>query len=403
MPIGIGSLRLGLNRNATPLWLRLIREAEAAAAAAGASLWYVPPDSYAARSVNGPFVGSDGSGGVPAVGSGVVGWLRDGAAGPDAFGANLTPDGDFSAGQGGWSTAGSGTPQWAFINGRAEVAGTATANRWLVRGNPLVAGRTYRVTFTVGVTAGSVNLDVGNTNADFTASGTYTILVRPTITTFQFIARTSFIGWVDDVSVREIPGNHATQPTSANRPVLVAAPGAAAAAAGFGALSGDGTDDWLTVASARWSAVGWAAAAVPTHGASRVWRAIGNNQHAFGYASNGTVTTLRSTELSVADYVTTVQPAGAHVVSVTAGAANPTAHAFFLNGTLAQTVNGGNPSANALTDARIGWAPGGNFPLPGGVGLYYAVPTSAPGLTTAQREAIERLGAYIVGAPYPGL
>lgn len=57
--------------------LTLVQSAENAARNSGTALWYVPPDQYAPRSVNGPFVNSDQSGGVPTVGSGLVGFVRN--------------------------------------------------------------------------------------------------------------------------------------------------------------------------------------------------------------------------------------------------------------------------------------------------------------------------------------
>lgn len=57
-------------------FVTLAAAADAAAAAGGISIWYAPPDSYAPRATNGPFVASDGTG-PAAVLNDPVGFVKD--------------------------------------------------------------------------------------------------------------------------------------------------------------------------------------------------------------------------------------------------------------------------------------------------------------------------------------
>jgi hypothetical protein len=254
--LGISSAgRLGISWPRTPLWARLIQDAEAAAAAAGASLWYAPPDSYAPRAINGPFVGADGSGGPSALGSGPVGWFRDAAGGP--LGPELLQNAGFASGLAFWGlTDATGT----VSAGRATVTPTAAGGR-IEQLMPTVVGRQYTLRATVrgnGVAFCGIR---ALRSDNFTGPNDLIASAVDSPRVIQFTAaHTGY--WISAINtssaapfevtgftLREMPGNHATQPTSANRPIFVAAPGAAAAAAGFGALSFDTSDDRLWTAS----------------------------------------------------------------------------------------------------------------------------------------------------------
>ena len=76
LSVGIGSY-VSLSSGAVDLSAQLYAAAVSAAQAAGASLWMVPPNSatYGTWATEGPFINSDGSGGNPTLGSGVVGYV----------------------------------------------------------------------------------------------------------------------------------------------------------------------------------------------------------------------------------------------------------------------------------------------------------------------------------------
>jgi hypothetical protein len=96
--------------------------------------------------------------------------------------------------------------------------------------NVLVVGKTYLISFSASGT-GSLNIHVGDPaagsiDATITTTGNYTFRLPcdSTDIDFQFRAASSggFVGSVTNISVRELPGNHRFQTTSANRPVVSA-------------------------------------------------------------------------------------------------------------------------------------------------------------------------------------
>ena len=277
LSLGLGLTSIPVLANRVPTWLRLVRDAEAAAAAAGASLWYVPPESYAARATYGPFVNSDTSGGNPTVGSGLVGYLKD-------------------------------------------------------RGG----------------------------------------------------------------------SNNATQATTANKPVLVTAPGAAASALGFAALSCDGTNDFLVSPSFASATTETLIAAFirTSSGGSYNWRATtkdtGSIITSVGQAADGPLTAVVNTVSGARAQAVAASINNPFVSTLEAGSSG---YAWRVNG-VSQSVTGLNAAySSSAAPVAIGARSAGNEAAPANVGLVCYAPIA---LTTAQRQAIERLGAYIVGATYTG-
>jgi hypothetical protein len=109
-----------------------------------------------------------------------------------------------------------------------------STQNWILRLTGLTVGRVYRISFTATADA----LEAGN-NASILATalggtenvhniggpGTYTVHYSPTTSNdgggsirFQANNNQSFV--VSNISVRELPGNHATQATTASRPIL---------------------------------------------------------------------------------------------------------------------------------------------------------------------------------------
>ena len=399
LSLGLGLTSIPVLANRVPTWLRLVRDAEAAAAAAGASLWYVPPEAYAARATYGPFVGSDGSGGNPTVGSGLGGWLRDAAGG--VIGANLNGDPGFDN-PGYWVPYG-GAPAWVVSGGIAQISGTSASGRWLSKPNIITAGKTYMITGNATVTAGSFLPDIGGAPTDISTSGPFVRITTATITTFQLFARPSFVGSVDNVEVREIPGKHAIQATTGNKPVLVTAPGAAASALGFAALSFDGTNDRLNIGDPYQT--------TDTHTAIVAFNptAAGVIALSAGYDAVNRVCQLRTTNgtgnarvewydgsnhntFTSAEVVT-------NVPTVLSGM-NSGGQVFgWLNGASMGAAITRTATVTTANASDIAWGVGQGAQYAGNVALACKAKSA---LTTAQRQAIERLGAYIVGATYTG-
>jgi hypothetical protein len=148
-----------------------------------------------------------------------VGLMLDKSRGAIArLGPELVANGDFSAGSD-W-TLGTG---WSIGSGVAtKTAGTASLINQVIS---IVAGRAYELTYTLTRTAGTLTPQLfGGTTVAFTArsaGGTFTQIVSAVTgnTTLRFSADASFAGTIDDVTVKELTGNHATQSVSAARPI----------------------------------------------------------------------------------------------------------------------------------------------------------------------------------------
>jgi len=157
---------------------------------------------------------------VTALGQSVGGVIDKRLGGLAAVGPELVTNGDFSSATG-WTFTGS-TPGWSVVGGAAECLSTAAGNRWIVQtAVPIVVGRTYVVTLDAVIAAGSVTPDFGN-SLYIGTSGKKQWLVTATTTQFQIMGTNAFIGTVDNVSCKLVPGNHAIQATSASRPTLQA-------------------------------------------------------------------------------------------------------------------------------------------------------------------------------------
>jgi hypothetical protein len=130
-------------------------------------------------------------------------------------GAEVVTNGDFSSGTGWNAPAG-----WAIGSGVATA--TATNASLTGTGFPVVAGRTYRVSFDV-VTFGGGTLFVRvgtGTATTFTSTGTKVCFLTASSTTGIEFYGGGVTCTLDNVSVREVPGVHKIQPTSASREAL---------------------------------------------------------------------------------------------------------------------------------------------------------------------------------------
>jgi hypothetical protein len=148
------------------------------------------------------------------------------------LGPELVTNGDFSNGTTGWVDASTAPGTFTASSGAGVLSangGTARARQSLTT----VANRYYKITFqftssggsrtcfNVGSTAGASDV-LGNRTID-TGSISFIVLAVSTTTWLNFFTQAgSDVLTIDNVSTKELPGNHRFQSTSANRPVVSA-------------------------------------------------------------------------------------------------------------------------------------------------------------------------------------
>lgn len=133
----------------------------------------------------------------------------------------------------GWTNNSTGTGTASGATGAAVLIGTDGSNRGqIAQGFTTVVGRWYRFAWNNALTSGSITIS----KSDAAASQSNAVAVFSTGTQLFFVATatTTYFravtntgggnGSIDNISVKEIPGNHASQATSAARPVLARVP-----------------------------------------------------------------------------------------------------------------------------------------------------------------------------------
>jgi hypothetical protein len=159
-----------------------------------------------------------------------------------ALGPDLVVNGDFSNGTTGWTFEAG----WSVTGGKAvATAVTNSAIYQEVTGAEI--GVTYLLEFDLsGITSGEISVQLSNNGeaVQFYSNGRKQIRTVFVNNKFViFLGLVSFTGSVDNISIREIPGNHATQATAGKRPLLKKD------AQGANYLFFDGVDDSLATAS----------------------------------------------------------------------------------------------------------------------------------------------------------
>jgi hypothetical protein len=138
------------------------------------------------------------------------------------MGVELVTNGDFSAGATGWTAGGSDS---SFTGGVATLP-TGNTSKAQTSAGITVAGKTYRVRYDVLTTnGGSLAPYFGgvtqNPYWDATSpAGTREFTALCTATGQFSMVSFGFVGTIDNVSVREITGIHASQSTTPSKPVL---------------------------------------------------------------------------------------------------------------------------------------------------------------------------------------
>lgn len=137
------------------------------------------------------------------------------------LGADLVSNGSFAT-----DTVWTKGANWTIGSGVATKTGGAANN--LTQTISSTAAAWYRVSLDVTRSAGTLTVSLGTSGTTYaiTATGSYTffILAGSGTQTLTLAGDSSFDGTVDNVVVRNVPGNHAYQSTSGARPVLNRAP-----------------------------------------------------------------------------------------------------------------------------------------------------------------------------------
>ena len=141
-----------------------------------------------------------------------------------------------------WTTVGAG---WSFSNDKI-VANNAD-KVYVGTVNKTIQGMWYEVTVDVTVISGQVLLPYDGSGGNIlsvSTSGTYKRVFCSTNNQLVIGYGYTFTGSINSVTIKELPGNHATQSTSAKRPILQQN-----ATTGAYYLSFDGVNDFLATAS----------------------------------------------------------------------------------------------------------------------------------------------------------
>jgi len=125
---------------------------------------------------------------------------------PDALGSELVTNGDFAT-DSDW-TKGTG---WTISGGTASCDGSQSGNTDLSQNITTDASKQYKITYTISnYSAGSIfiRLNSGNVTSTKSSNGTFTeILVGAGGTQITLRGNSTFVGSIDNVSVKEISNN----------------------------------------------------------------------------------------------------------------------------------------------------------------------------------------------------
>jgi hypothetical protein len=174
---------------------------------------------------------TDTAGTTPATVGSAVALMLDKSKGLE-LGPELVTNGGFDDGLTGWSVRelGAGVTGYpTIVDGRVAVIRDSTNQEQITQAIPTVAGRFYILKYSNG----SLNVNVGAGPAlgsviFGTTSGEAGHLIFAATTAETFIVvyglNDNTPAFADNISVRELPGYHAVQPTAAARPILARVP-----------------------------------------------------------------------------------------------------------------------------------------------------------------------------------
>lgn len=114
---------------------------------------------------------------------------------------------------------------WSISNGTAVSSGTSGIS--IYQTGVFTVNKTYKITADVVLTSGELRVwdASGGQPTLATSSGSVSLIFTPTaVTELYLLGASNFVGTVDNVSVQEVLGSHATQSDSTKRPVFARHP-----------------------------------------------------------------------------------------------------------------------------------------------------------------------------------
>ena len=122
------------------------------------------------------------------------------------FGSEEIINGDFSNGGTNWSYSSS---EWSFSSGLASCNGTQSGLSYLNQSGAIVSGKTYKATYeVVSISAGEIRIFVGGVSGIArTTTGIYNEYITAGSIDFWLRGSSTFIGSIDNVSVKEVTGD----------------------------------------------------------------------------------------------------------------------------------------------------------------------------------------------------
>ena len=145
--------------------------------------------------------------------------IRAGA--PGTLGPELVTNGSFDTDLYGWITTNS-----SFTWAGGKVVNDGSVNHWALKSQTMpLAGKWVILEFDLVITGGFLSVCRNNSGADVVeefnagSSGHKKLCYYNASSTYLYLYPFAFVGSIDNISVREIPGNHMLQSTSAARPL----------------------------------------------------------------------------------------------------------------------------------------------------------------------------------------
>ncbi|TAE78732.1 MAG: hypothetical protein EAZ84_00405 [Verrucomicrobia bacterium] len=165
------------------------------------------------------------------------------------LGPELVVNGNFSSGTTGWTDNSTAPATFTAPSGAGLLTSDGVARARARTSFTTVIGRSYRISYTASASvdyAVGTSPAAGDLAAGAGASLSINFIATTTTTHIQISTVTSGVTSFDNISVRELPGNHATQATAGSRPLYALLPANGVRNLANGSASVGNNAVWLT-------------------------------------------------------------------------------------------------------------------------------------------------------------